>query len=261
MTPLEFLLMPHLAQLALELARITGLIIITPIPWEVAPQRVKAAMVMFLALIVHSMEAPAVDLGGPLDTAVLLFTEFVIGAAMGFVVRLAVSVAEIAGTTVAPIIGFGAASIFDPNTGEQDSILTRLFRQFYILLALVVGAHRIILGSLVTSFRELPVGSAVHLENGAAFFIQLSSHALSSGVRLALPLLAILLMVQLALAFVSRAAPSMQIFSIGFAVLLATGAVVLYLTVPDLALEMLAEMSSLGEVMESVLVALSTAPE
>lgn len=258
MNVLELMLLPHVAQFALELARITGLIIITPIPWEVAPKQVKAAAVLFLALLVHGTVVTPVDLGGPLFTFLYVGQEFALGAAMGFVVRLAVAVAEVAGTSIAPLIGFGAASIFDPATGEQDSVLTRLLRQLFILLGLVLGVHRVILGALIASFQEVPVGAPLYLANGAPVFIELSSQLLRSGVRLALPLLAILLMVQLALAFVSRAAPSMQIFSIGFAVLLATGAVVLYLTVPDMAQEMVAELSRVGANIETVILALST---
>jgi flagellar biosynthetic protein FliR len=255
MNVLELMVTPHLAQLALELARITGLIVITPIPWEAAPRQVKAGMVLFIALVVHAAADVPVDLGGPLQAFVHIFSEFVLGTAMGFVVRLAVSVAEIAGTTIAPMMGFGAASIFDPATGQSDTILTRLFRQLFILLALAMGVHRVILGSLVASFHALPVGSAMDLGAGAPIFIELSSRALAAGVTLALPAVAILTMVQLALAFVSRAAPSMQIFSVGFAVLLATGAVVVYATVPDLAEQMVTSLGDIGQLLEEVVYA------
>lgn len=258
MNVLELLVAPHLAQLTLELARITGLIIITPIPWEAAPRQVKAGMVLFIALVVHGAADVPVDLGGPLQASLHIFSEFVLGAAMGFVVRVAVAVAEIAGTAIAPIMGFGAASIFDPATGESDTILTRLFRQLFILLALALGVHRIILGSLVASFHALPVGSGMNLGAGAPIFIELTTRALAAGVTLALPAIAILTMVQLALAFVSRAAPSMQIFSIGFAVLLATGAVVLYATVPDLAHEMMTQMNDIGRRIEDVVIAFAS---
>jgi flagellar biosynthetic protein FliR len=255
MNVIELLVTPHLAQFALELARITGLIILTPIPWEAAPRQVKAGMVLFLGLVVHAASDTPVDLGGPLQAALHIFSEFALGAAMGFVVRLSVAVAEIAGTTVAPIMGFGAAAVFDPATGQSDTVLTRLFRQLFILLALALGVHRVILGALVSSFHALPVGSTIHLAAGAPVFIELSSKALAAGVTLALPALAILTMVQLALAFVSRAAPSMQIFSVGFAVLLATGAVVVYATTPDLAHQMMDGLGGIGRVLEEVVYA------
>jgi flagellar biosynthetic protein FliR len=251
----ELLVTPHLAQLALELARITGLIAIAPIPWEAAPRQVKAGMVLFIALVVHAAADMPVDLGGPLQAFLHIFSELVLGAAMGFVVRVAVAVAEIAGTVIAPMMGFGAASVFDPATGQSDTVLTRIFRQLFILLALVLGVHRVILGSLVASFHVLPVGSAMNLGAGAPLFIELTTRALAAGVTLALPAIAILTMVQLALAFVSRAAPSMQIFSVGFAVLLATGAFVVYATVPDLSEEMMTSMNDLGRQLEEVVIA------
>jgi flagellar biosynthetic protein FliR len=116
--------------------------------------------------------------------------------------------------------------------------LTRLFRNLALLLALITGLHRAMLEAVVASFRLLPVGSATHVEATFPLFLELCGHVLETGVKLALPLLAVLLMANIALAFVSRAAPSMQIFNVGFAVLLATGAAVLVISLPDLSREL-----------------------
>jgi flagellar biosynthetic protein FliR len=80
----------------------------------------------------------------------------------------------------------------------------------------------------------------------------MSSLALATGVRLALPVVAVLFMVQIALGFISRAAPSMQIFSIGFAALLITGGVVLVMALPDIGRELIADFSHVGDRIETV---------
>ena len=85
------------------------------------------------------------------------------------------------------------------------------------------------------------------------------SDALATGVRVAIPLVAILFMTQVALAFISRAAPAMQIFSIGFAVTMATGGFVLVLVLPDLGFELLAEVAKSGGKIESLLGAVQSA--
>jgi len=135
-------------------------------------------------------------------------------------------------------MGFSAAQAFDPTMGSTDSVLTRLFRNLALLLALLTGMHRVMLGTLVSSFRMLPVGTATHVEATFPIFLELCAHVLAVGLQLALPLLSVLLMANVALAFVARAAPTMQIFNVGFGVLLATGAAVLVISLPDLSHEL-----------------------
>ena len=83
----------------------------------------------------------------------------------------------------------------------------------------------------------------------------LSGEALSTGVKLAIPLIAVLLVTQVALAFVSRAAPAMQVFSIGFAVTTAVGAVLLIVLLPDFGYDIVADMSHVGERIEALVLA------
>src|SRR5690606_19897325 len=109
-------------------------------------------------------------------------------------------------------------------------------------LAVASGLHRVMLGALVSSFSLVPVGRVLHVEASFPIFLELSGHMLAVGVRLALPVLAVLLMSNAALGFVSRAAPSLQIFNVGFAILLPVGAALLLLTLPETSRVLLAEM-------------------
>jgi flagellar biosynthetic protein FliR len=179
--------------------------------------------------------------------------EFATGVAMGFVVRLTVGIAEVAGSTVGPIIGFGAAQLFDPSTGQTDSILVRLFRSLALLLGLAIGAHRYIIGGLLMSFQRVPVGSVLQPGLAAPYLLSLTANLLEVGVRLALPVIAVMLLLQVALAFVSRAAPAMQVFSIGFVVLFLAGGVVLTLAMPDTGQELIEAWERTGYQMEHVL--------
>jgi flagellar biosynthetic protein FliR len=170
--------------------------------------------------------------------AVRASTELLIGVSIGMVVRLSVAAAEIAGGAVSMPMGFGASQAFDPASGTTDTVLTRVFRSLAMLVAIGCGLHHVMLEALLRSFHFLPVGTVLHVEATFPLFLELSAHVITVGVQLALPLFAILLMVNVALGFVSRAAPTMQIFNVGFAVLLATGAVVTLLLLPDLGQEL-----------------------
>jgi flagellar biosynthetic protein FliR len=196
-------------------------------------------LVLFLLAAVHVRgDAEIYAIPSAAWAASNIATEFIIGVSIGMVVRLSVAAAEIAGGAIALPMGFSAAQAFDPTMGSTDSVLTRLFRNLALLLALITGMHRVMLATLVSSFRLVPVGSATHVEASFPIFVELCGHVLNVGLQLALPLLSVLLMANIALAFVARAAPTMQIFNVGFAVLLATGAAVLVISMPDLSREL-----------------------
>jgi flagellar biosynthetic protein FliR len=247
------LLLDQTTIFVLELARITGLVITSPIPWEVAPRQVKAVLVIALALVAHG--APAAE-GMPSDllsvvTATVL--EFGTGVAMGFVVRITVGIAEVAGSTVGPMIGFGAAQMFDPMTGQSDTVLVRLYRTLALLLALTAGVHRYVIGGLLLSFQRVPVGSILRPDLAAPYLLTLTGDLIEIGVRLSLPIIAVLLLLQVALAFVSRAAPAMQVFSIGFVVLFLAGGIVMTLAMPGTGQELLEAWERMAYQMEHVL--------
>lgn len=230
---------PEIGLAALELGRISGVVAVSPIPWSNTPTRVRVGLVIFLLLAVHGKGAePIGGIPSAAWAASNLATEFIIGLSIGMVVRLSVVVAEIAGSAIAMPMGFSAAQAFDPTMGSMDNVLTRLFRNLALLLALISGLHRAMLGTLLSSFRLVPVGSQAHVEASFPLFLELGAHVIGVGIQLALPLLSVLLMANVALAFVARAAPTMQIFNVGFAVLLATGAAVLVISLPDLSREL-----------------------
>jgi flagellar biosynthesis protein FliR len=250
------LLRAHVALAALELARLSGVVVVSPVPWHNAPARTRVGLVLFLLVLIHGQgNSPVRELSSVGWIAGYTFSEFLVGACIGMAVRLAIASAEIMGSLLAPTMGFAAAEAFDPTMGTSDSVLTNLLRTFGLLLAVASGLHRVMLGALLSSFSLLPVGTATHLEASFPAFLTLSGHVIGVGVRLALPVLAVLLMVNVGLGFISRAAPTLQIFNVGFAVLLAAGAAVLVITLPDVGRELVFEMSRSESYFERLLLA------
>jgi flagellar biosynthesis protein FliR len=247
------------AVLALETARSAGLVAIAPMLGLDAPMRVRAAFVVLLAIIAHGSAAAAPPGVEQLSALVLAVpSELFIGAAMGFVVRCALAVVEVAGDLASPLLGFGAASLFDPHTAAQETALTRMLRLLAMLLGFLLGLHRVVIGSLLASYRMLPPGAVIDAPRAALPLIALTAQVLEAGVRLALPVVCVLVLVQVALAFVSRAAPAMQIFSVGFAFSLVAGGLALIIALPDVAREILVQLSLVGRRIELVLGAVAT---
>ena len=248
MSPLDH----QAAALALETTRIVGALIVAPTPILNAPVRARAALALLLAFVAHSATAshpPTFDNW----IRVLLSApgELLLGAAMGMTFRLAIASVEIASEAFGPLIGFGMASLFDPKTQSQESALARMLRLFAMLLAVIMGVHRVLIGSLIASFRAIPVGMASP-QATAVELVTMTGESIAFGLRLALPLLSILLLGQLALAFISRAAPQLGIFSVGFAVSAMLGAFVLITSLNDYAAAVLFELGRVGEWIEII---------
>ncbi len=260
MTPLAQWLVSEVLHFALVSARAAGVVIVAPLAWSGSPVRIRVALVLVLSMVGFSLAPAGTTIPEPVFAALALATEFAVGVAMGFVVRLAVAAVEIAGEVMAPAIGLGAAQVFDPGADAQQNALAKLLRYLVILLALSVGLHRVLVGSLLASYRVLPAGIAEAPAPVLATLLRLSAEAFEVGVRLSLPVLAVLFMTQIALAFIARAAPTMQIFNLGFGVMLVVGGLMMVLLLPDMARAMLADLSHVGTRIEALLLEMGARP-
>jgi flagellar biosynthetic protein FliR len=161
--------------------------------------------------------------------------------------------AEVAAEATAPMLGLGVAQLFDSASRTNQNILTSILRNLCILIALAIGVHRLLLEAVLSSFRFVPAGSARVPAAGFGTLWELSGQVLLVGARIALPMIAILFIVQITLAFVSRAAPQLQIFSVGFAVATAAGLTTLVLVLPDISRGFIVEYSKVTAHLERLL--------
>jgi flagellar biosynthesis protein FliR len=257
---LDAILRTELSLFLLECGRIAGVVMVAPLAWSHAPNRIRVVLVLLLALVAHGLSVSAEAPESPVLVASALATELAIGLVMGLVVRFVVAIAEVCGEVMSPAMGLGMASAFDPTTQSHQSQIASILRHLVILVALIGGVHRVLLGGLLAGFRVLPVGSAGNASLALPSLIQLSSVVIASGVRIALPLVAILYMTQIALAFIARAAPQMQVFNVGFAVMLGVGLAVFALILPDVSRAFVIELSQVAMRLEGSLVLLGAKP-
>ena len=234
MNPFETWLQSEGRLYVLECARVSGLIATAPLAWLNAPLRVRGAFVLMLAFVVHGATRPETVPNSVIEVVWTSVMEFALGAAMGLIVRFIVGMAEVAGEAVSPMLGLGVAHVFDAGSHSSQTILTSIFRNTSILIALATGVHRLLLEALLAGFKIIPVGTVHVTGSGFKVIWDLSGQMLVAGARIALPVIAILFIVQVTLAFVSRAAPQLQIFSVGFAIATAVGLATLILVMPDI---------------------------
>ena len=219
------------------LTRILGLVMVMPaLGHRSVPGRVKIGLGIFVTLIVAPTLPPMPDVAlGSWHGLLVLVQQFLIGVAMGFIVRVVFAAFETAGEIIGLQMGLGFASFFDPQSAGQSLVLARFFNILATLVFLAVNAHLLMIGALVDSFQSLPIGtqplSAAGFHNVAAF----GSTIFSVGLQLSLPVLAIMLMTNLSLGILTRSAPQLNIFAIGFPITLGVGLIVLNMTLPHFA--------------------------
>ena len=198
---------------------------------QLVPMRVRlmlALVITFACLgIVPAM--PAVD---PLSIAAYFVVgqQIIIGVAMAFVLQLLMQVMVVAGQFIAMQMGLGFASMVDPVNGVSVAVLSQFYLMLAILLFLAMGGHLVMIEVLVESFRVMPVSQGLP---DASFFGQLAQWGawmFVAAVVIALPAVTALLIVNFAFGVMNRAAPQLNIFSLGFPFTMLCGLLIVWVT-------------------------------
>ena len=217
------------ARLWWPVLRIGGFVVSAPIASEAAiPPPVKIALSIGLAFIL----APLAPVPAGLSIfsgagAMAAVQEVLIGIAVGMVVQLAFEALAFAGQTISLSMGLGFATLIDPQHGASTPVLGQLFTILGTLAYLAVNGHLVLISALAMSFKTLPIGSA-NIDQNVLWSMGLwGARIFETGLLVALPAVVALVIVNLALGVVTRAAPQLNLFGIGFTISLMSGFVVL----------------------------------
>src|SRR5579863_1979303 len=153
--------------------------------------------------------------------------EVLIGVSVGLVVQLAFEALIFAGQSISLTMGLGFATLVDPQRGAQTTVIGQMFMIMGILAYLAMNGHLVLLGVLAESFHTLPIGSTPVGKDFLLSVVLWGAHVFESGLLIALPAVIALVIVNLALGVVTRAAPQLNLFGIGFTVTLLCGFFVL----------------------------------
>ncbi|XLZ70186.1 flagellar biosynthetic protein FliR [Massilia sp. SR12] len=223
-----------IAALLWPTARILALIAASPIFGNARiPMRVKVALGVLMAMVVAPgvPAMPALEPAGWAGLSVLA-REIVIGAGMGFAMRLVFAAVEMAGEISSLTMGLGFASFFDPMSQGRSSAVSQFLVWVVTLAVLAVNAHLVLLEALAESFYTLPVAAIAFRNNGFWELALWGAKIFSAGLQLSLPIVAALLITNVALGILTRAAPQLNLFGIGFPITLGVGFLTLTMTLP-----------------------------
>jgi flagellar biosynthetic protein FliR len=223
-----------LALLAWPLARILALIASAPITGN---QQFPLTAKIGLAVLLTMLVAPTLPAPAALDPAsaagfMLLIRETLIGLGMGFAMRVVFTGVQMAGDVIGLQMGLGFATFYDPQSSAEVPVIGQFLNLLATLAFLSLNGHLMLISTLVDTFHAVPLEAAGTATGTWLLLAQWGGMIMRTAVMLSLPVIATLLVVNAALAVLTRAAPALNIFAIGFPVTILIGFIALLLTLP-----------------------------
>jgi flagellar biosynthetic protein FliR len=233
---LPFLSAEHIEAFILVLLRVSAIVVTIPVISEASvPVRLKAALSILITLIIFPLVGPKIPQAANYHVLILMYRmagEVMIGLIIGYTARLVLAGIQMAGDMIGFQMGLSIANIIDPMTSEQVSIITELQYLIALLVFLAVDAHHIFLTAIIQSYSILnPL--AFHFSGPLMqAILGFSKEMFVIAVKLAAPLMAVMLFTNVGLGIVARTVPQMNIFIVGMPLQIALGLIFLGLTAP-----------------------------
>lgn len=217
------------ARFGILLVRPGALLLMAPgFGGQSVPLLTRIALTVLLAVTL----APAVTIAPGPDAGIVLTVarEFAIGLALGTTARALIAGAELAGHLCSHQIGFSYAATINPDGGARNTMLATLYSLLAVFAWLAIDGHHLLLRGLAASYQGLPIGGGRFDASLAGSIRQVLGVVFLTGVRLAAPVVSILLLIEVAFGLISRAAPALHVFVTGISVRLIIGLIVVGLT-------------------------------
>jgi flagellar biosynthesis protein FliR len=196
-----------------------------------APAPVRLGLTVFVAVsLLPVVGLP--DAAGTVAIAPTVLRELAIGLAIAMAVRAVLAGAELAGHLAGFQIGFAYGSLVDPQSGARHTHLAVLYGNLALLAFLAANGHHALLRAITSSYVTLPVGSGAVNASLVPAITELLGIVFVLGVRLAMPVIVLLLCLELALGLMARAAPGINLMIVGMPIRIIVGLLVVALVVP-----------------------------
>lgn len=214
--------------------RIGALMAVFPV---LSSRAVPARVKLFVTVVMTIAVMPSIKLTSPVDPftqegLVLAFTQAGIGLAMGLAFVVVFQAFTFAGQMIANAMGLGFAAMVDPATGINSPVISQVFTVMVSLLFVVMNGHLLVITMLVDSFEAMPLTGSFLSQDSIHSIALLGSQLFVWAMIVALPVLTALLLVNISLGVISRAAPTLNIFSIGFVITILGGLSLIWWLLP-----------------------------
>ena len=216
------------------LVRIAAMVSAMPI-FSSAFVPVRARLMFALALtLIIAPTVPPVPVVDALSFpgALIIFQQILIGVMMGFIFHLVFAVFTIGGQIAAMQMGLGFATMIDPVNGSQAPVLSMFFILLVTLLFFVMDGHLAMIGLVADSFHSFPIGTNFVEKDKFWNIVSWGSQMFASAILVSLPPVTALLLINMSLGIIGRAAPQLNIFAVGFSITIVAGFYVIMVGLP-----------------------------
>ena len=220
----------------LPFTRIAALFSVAPvISSPFIPLRIKVAIAVVLTLFILPLHelTYTFELFSP-GGVVQIGLQLLIGLTMGFILRLVFNALTIAGENIAVTMGLGFAQITDPVNGVSVPIVSQFLTIVATLLFLAFDGHLALISMIFNSFTHIPIGRSINHPDVLWGVVAWATNMFSGALMVAIPAVTALLIANSSLALMTRAAPQLNIFSVGFPITILLGLIVIALTLPSI---------------------------
>ncbi|MCE9549950.1 MAG: flagellar biosynthetic protein FliR [Betaproteobacteria bacterium] len=223
-----------LALFVFPFVRILAMIASAPILGnKQTPVRIKIGLSVLLTIII----APTLTVQPNIDPAstigfLVVIQQLLAGLAIGFTMRLIFTAIEMAGDIIGIQMGLGFAIFYDPQNASYTPVIAQFLGILAVLVFLSINGHLIMLEALADSFRAFPVNSTLPAAIALHTLASWGGSIFSNALQLSMPVIGALLISNFALGILTRSAPQLNIFAVGFPITLTIGIATVMLLLP-----------------------------
>lgn len=224
---------PYLSSVLLAAVRVLGAVATNPFLGSArVPMIGRVGLGLF---ITAALFPPGTPIEQPVDvTPLTVAGELLVGLLAGFAVTLIFGVVQLAGAIIGLNSGFSFAGTLNPMLEHSTGALESFFASLVLLVFVQINGHHYFLTGLQELFAVAPIGQVTHIPGTAEKLIQLSAALISSGVKMAMPVLAALLLADVGMAMLARVAPQLNLFALEMPVKMLIGVAALAIALPVL---------------------------
>ncbi|MHA6258723.1 flagellar biosynthetic protein FliR [Sporosarcina sp. CAU 1771] len=224
-------LIPSLTTYLLILTRVTSFFVTIPLfSYKSIPTTQRIIFAALLAwMFTYTVDVPPMEVDGAY--LLLVLKEAIVGLAIGMIAYIVMAAIQVAGGFIDFQMGFAIANVIDPQTGAQSPLLGQFFNSLAILLLLALNGHHLLLDGIFHSYQLIPIDQAwpdFGNERLAEFVVTTFVASFAIAFQMAIPIVATLFLVDVALGITARTVPQLNIFVVGFPIKIGVSFLVLF---------------------------------
>jgi flagellar biosynthetic protein FliR len=198
------------------------------------PARLRIILTLFTAILVAPVLPPAPTISFmSVEGMVMIMKEVLIGLGLGFSIQVVLQAFLLAGQYISQKMGLGFASMNDPANGVSVAIISQFYLLLTTLLFLSSNGHLIIIQLVIDSYQRFPLLASGFADQQFSIIVHLGSWMFAAALLISLPLFTALMIVNISFGVMSRSAPQMNIFSVGFPITLLFGFILMWFSLAN----------------------------